>query len=774
MQPLIRPEDGEYLEFQETGIRYALRRRRTLIADQPGLGKGHPLTTRLATPTGFRAVGDLAAGDYVIGANGKPTRILKIHDRGILPVYRVTTNDGASVVVDGEHLWTIYDHAVEEFVTLETTEIAARLMNGETFDLPILTAPVEFMHKTVTMDPAFAGAHLTRPCLEGEFEIDALQYVDGSISQRMAFLGSVIRIFGWVRGDNIRVLLGHGDRSEDLVEAVVQITRSLGGLVFVERNSRRHKLEIYLPDDVWLPLCGYRSTARKVKKRWSKFRPGLPSRRITSILPSGKDQVRCLEVDAADSLYVTDEFIVTHNTVSALGLSNNLPEVRSMLIICLASHKEHWKRAVEKWDIHGLSVDIAEGDYFPDSECVIINYDILYRHYDAIRRGTWDILICDEAHNLQNEDARRTVNVFGSGPRKVSVIVPDIDENGNQRLTKDGKKKTKKEKRRFADIKAEREVYLTGTPIPNRVKNIWPLVRRCDPDGLGTNYRAFAYRYCGAYQDAMGLQDNGASNLPELRQLLRDRFMIRHLKADVLKDLPPKTRQIIPLSSAGLIKKVAAEKDAVKELLRQYEAKAGIHKDMDDASIAQLVMNAKPQMFEDYAKTVDGSAMNDTPLNKLAIARAELALEKVPMIVEHVTNLMEQGEKVIVFAYHRAVIEALRDRWSNSCALIYGGTPTKKRQAEADRFQEDENCNPFIGQYTAAGTGYTLTRSKIVVCAELTWLPHELSQAEDRAHRFGQTENVLVHHLVVMGSLDDALLGKIVEKQEIIDEALDG
>nr|WP_273033168.1 SNF2-related protein [Pseudaminobacter soli] len=739
-----------------------------MIADQPGLGKGHPLTQLLPTPTGFRPVGDLREGDHVFGSDGSPNRIIKIHERGVLPVYRVMTSDGASVVVDGDHLWTVYDYVAGDFVTIGTTEIAARLLKGDQFDLPVVGKPVEFLAKTYEIEPRLAGAHLMRPCIEGYPVIDPLAYVDGSPGQRIAFLSAIIRNHGRVRGDmNIRLFIKHHNEPvADLIEAIVQITRSLGGLALVKKLPWHNRVDIYLPDDLWLSLVGYRPNVTRIHRRWKHFVPGIPPRSITQILPCGQEFVRCIEVEAPDRLYLTDQFILTHNTVSGIGFCNNLPEVRSVLIICLASHKIHWARAVEKWDIHGLSVGIAEGDFFPDTECVVINYDILHRHYEAIRAGTWDVLICDEAHYLQNELARRTVNVMGSYGKEIKVTEEFRDA--------DNKYQREKKKRRFKEISAKRELYLTGTPIPNRVKNIWPLVRRCDPDGLGRNYRAFAYRYCGAYETAMGLDDNGATNLDELRKLMRDRFMVRHLKADVLKDLPPKTRQVIPLSSEGLVKKVAAEKSAVKALLAQYEAHLGIHKDMPDADIAELVMNARPQMFDDYAKTVDGSLDPDTPLNKLAIARAELALEKVPMIIEHVQSLMEQGEKVIVFAYHRAVIEALKKRWDNSAACIYGGTPTKHRQAEADRFQDDPDCNPFIGQYTAAGTGYTLTAARFVVCAELTWLPHELCQAEDRAHRFGQTDHVIAQHLVVQGSLDDSLLGKIVGKQEIIDQALDG
>lgn len=762
---LVAPDGLSYLDFQHNSILYALQRKKTLIADQPGLGKGHPLTTRIATPDGFKPIGGLRAGDQVLGSAGTPVDVLRIHERGMLPVYRVETNDGGSVVCDGEHLWTVYDEALEDWTTIDTIELAARCEH-ERLCIPLIANPAEFKAKAGCSDGFAEGVATAKADAYIDTLIaDPTRYEEASTSQRMAYLSGVLRAIGRVRGEDshFRILLKQPLETRPIADVLTSIVRSLGGMVKTHRNFHRWRLDIYLPDEVWRPLVGYNRPIDKIKRmnrRWKGFRAGVPPRYITSVRPAGRDMVRCLSVAAPDNLYTTEDYLVTHNTVSAIGASNNLPRVSSMLVICLASHKEHWKRAVELWDVHGLSVGIAEGAFLPDTECVVINYDILYRHYDALRAGTWDILICDEAHVLQNEFSRRTLNVFGGKVRDyIDATQPKL-----------GKMWFK-----FEPILAHREFYLTGTPIPNRVKNLWTLIKRIDPNGLGRSLEAFQNRYCGAYTDAFGkTNDNGASNLPELRKLLRDRFMVRHLKAEVLKDLPPKIRQIIPLDSKGLQKKVRAEKDAVAALLKAYEEQIGTHVDLDDIDLATLVMNAKPQMFDDYAKTVDDDIGRDTPLNKLAIARSELALEKVPMIIEYVQNLMEQGEKVIVFAYHRAVIDALKARWDNSCACIYGGTPVKRRQDEADRFQEDENCNPFIGQYTAAGTGYTLTRATHVVCSELTWLPHELSQAEDRAHRIGQKDTVNVHHLVVVGSMDDGMLGKLIAKQLIIDEALDG
>lgn len=763
--PLLEPEGLAYLDFQHESILFALQRRRTLIADEPGLGKGHPLSTRIATPYGYKPLGSLTLNDRVMGSSGEPIKILAIHERGMLPVYKVVFNDGSSTTCDGEHLWTVYDENLENWVQVDTLQLGARC-HSEKLCIPLHSNPIKFYAKEGCDESFSVGVQVAKDGLLPHEDREIDRFRTASVGQRMGFLSGVLRTIGRVRGEDshFRLLIKHPLVSFETADTLVDIVRSLGGMVKQCRNYRRYRLDIYLPDGIWYPLVGYNKPRKRINRRWKNFQPGVPPRYVVDVIPHGRDMVRCLSVDAPDNLYTVEQSILTHNTVSAIGTSNNISNVRSMLVICLASHKIHWQRAIEKWDMHGLSVGIAEGDFFPETECVVINYDIIHRHYDAIRAGTWDIMICDEAHYLANEHSRRSLNVFGGTAVKYEWVEDP----------KTGKPKRQKSERNFyKPILAEREFYLTGTPVPNRIKNLWALVKRIDPRGLGKNLETFQNRYCGAYVDAFGkVVDTGSSNLEELNTLLNERCMIRHLKSEVLKDLPPKVRQVIPLDSAGLQKKLAAEKSAVAELLRAYEEHVGSHIDLDAESLADLVLRASPRMFEDYAASVDDDIGRGTPLDKLAKARAELALEKVPMIVEYVSNLMEQGEKVIVFAYHRAVIEALRDRWHNSCALIYGGTPSHRRQAEADRFQDDPDCNPFIGQYTAAGTGYTLIAATHVVCAELTWLPHEMTQAEDRAHRIGQTDTVNVHHLVVVGSMDDGMLAKIVGKQEVIDQAL--
>ena len=128
-----------------------------------------------------------------------------------------------------------------------------------------------------------------------------------------------------------------------------------------------------------------------------------------------------------------------------------------------------------------------------------------------------------------------------------------------------------------------------------------------------------------------------------------------------------------------------------------------------------------------------------------------------------------------MFAHHHDVVHALRDELAAHLPAVLTGEITSMavRQAAVDRFQADPTCRVFLGSITAAGVGITLTASSHVVFAELDWVPGNISQAEDRAHRIGQENMVLIQHLVLEGSLDATMARRLVAKQVVIDAALD-
>jgi SWI/SNF-related matrix-associated actin-dependent regulator 1 of chromatin subfamily A len=378
-------------------------------------------------------------------------------------------------------------------------------------------------------------------------------------------------------------------------------------------------------------------------------------------------------------------------TIQAIGVCNaTKPE--TVLIVCPASLKLNWRNELQRWLVDERRIDIVNGggEVFPaHPDIVVINYDVLTKHADALHGRTWDIVILDEAHFCKNPKAKRT---------KAALA-----------------------------ISAERKLVLTGTPIPNRPVEIQAVAGYLAPSRFGHFFK-FAMRYCDAHQTRHGWDFLGASNLPELQEQLRSSIMVRRLKADVLDELPPKRRQVIVLDGADY-----------KEELRVQE-----------------LAEAESQTTSPRIK-----------FEELSRERHLMALAKVPAILDHLKGI---DHPVVIFAHHKDVIAALASELD--CVTLTGDHTTEERQAAVESFQRGD-VQYFIGSLGAAGVGITLTRASHVLFAELDWVPGNLSQAEDRCHRIGQHDSVLVQHLVVDESIDARQVELVVEKQGVLDASLD-
>jgi hypothetical protein len=237
----------------------------------------------------------------------------------------------------------------------------------------------------------------------------------------------------------------------------------------------------------------------------------------------------------------------------------------------------------------------------------------------------------------------------------------------------------------------------------------------------------------------------------------------------VLTDLPAKVRQVIALPSDDARDLLERERAIQEEAERRLEA-ARVALELAKASEDDEAYQAAVRLLR------DASAAAFTEISKI---RHETALAKVPSVLEHLENVGEDS-KCVVFAHHKDVVALLRDGLERlgttppcKVVVITGDTPLAERQAAVDAFQTDPEVRFIIGTIGAMGVGLTLTASSHVVFAELDWVPGNISQAEDRCHRIGQRDSVLVQHIVLDGSIDARLAKTIVEKQAVIDQALD-
>ena len=426
-------------------------------------------------------------------------------------------------------------------------------------------------------------------------------------------------------------------------------------------------------------------------------------------------------------------------TIQALGVVNNVPDILQVLVVCPASVKINWAREAGKWlvnqrDIYMLGSkkpwDIpVEGPVF-----VIINYDQLRNYSSGLKSRVWDLVILDEAHYIKNLGAKRTTEIIGSLP-----LATPVRRNGRVYS-----------KPIVKPIPSKRKLALTGTPITRNVQNLWPIVSWLNPEYWGKprdnrSYRAYMDRYTEPIESRMR---NGAEvivgyeskNLAELQQKLRSSVMIRRRKDDVLKDLPSKMRRTIILELLHNEEKavVAEETTLVNSIVGAY--------------LRDVAVN-----FEDMAEI-----------------RKSMSLVKAPRVADYLLEALEESSSIVYFGHHRDAIDLVAQKLKAKkvkVGIYTGATPEKKRQQIIDDFQSGK-ITIFLGSMEAAGTGITLTRASRVVFGELNWSAAVMAQAEDRTHRIGQKNSVLIEHIVLDGSIDVKLSRTIRSKIRTMEKGL--
>jgi SWI/SNF-related matrix-associated actin-dependent regulator of chromatin subfamily A-like protein 1 len=428
-------------------------------------------------------------------------------------------------------------------------------------------------------------------------------------------------------------------------------------------------------------------------------------------------------------------------TIESLGVVNKLGDAaKSVLVVGPATLTFNWKDEAEKWLMGDWKIFIPRSgaDEVPATSgriLVITNYEKVSGKrvtpfMKSIER-VWDVAIFDEAHALKTPTSMRSRAVLGE---------------------------------RGLLWRAHRSLFLTGTPIENFPKEIWPLAAALCPAKFG-DWDVFARRYCGLHQEERGdglvWVATGGTNLGELQQRLRSTFMVRRLKEDVMKELPPKRRQLVVLGDEEVDWSAHPEFKKWKEC---YE-KAW------EAALARVEAAKTSTEYKSAVRDLD--AVTGVAFTETSDLRHKTALVKLPMCLKYLDELLEStADNIVVFAHHNDVLEKLHEHFADNSVLLYGGTPMKDRGEVIRAFQAGEK-RIFLGSLKAAGVGINLYRACIAVFCEGDWVPATMTQAEDRLCRKGQTKMVHVIHLALNGTLDVNMSKKVIAKQNAIDKALD-
>ena len=351
---------------------------------------------------------------------------------------------------------------------------------------------------------------------------------------------------------------------------------------------------------------------------------------------------------------------------------------------------------------------IIEGKKWEDGTFVIINYDIIKNFHDEKKKAD-SILLKTKFDLVIIDEAHYIQNKQAQRTKLINDFVSNV----------------------------ERLWLLTGTPITSRPINYFNLLNLIECP-VAKNWMAYVKRYCNGFQFQAGRRKiwnvSGASNLEELRDRTAP-LVLRRLKENVL-DLPDKIITPVYLRLKS----------------KEYEALMG-------------------EYYDWYDKNGDSDSLT-LQFTKLTKVRQVIAEEKVPSTIEICENIVEQGKKVIVFTNFTKTLEMILEHFGKSAVRLDGQMSQKERQLSVDRFQNDESVMVFVGNIKAAGVGITLTAGEAVVMNDLSFLPSDHSQAEDRSYRYGQKNNVLVYYPIFDNTVEGIIYDILKKKKDIFETVM--
>ena len=396
---------------------------------------------------------------------------------------------------------------------------------------------------------------------------------------------------------------------------------------------------------------------------------------------------------------------------------------KKILVVCPSSAKINWEREI---NVFCNDTSIIDGKKWSEAKFTIINFDILKNFHTLIEgrrqltpeelllvkrdlaNANFDLAIIDEAHYLKNNDSIR------------GKIMVELTAKHN----------------------IPRVWLLTGTPVANRPMDFFNLLKIIKSP-IAENWKHFAVRYCDGKKFFKTLKNgqkkqiwitDGASNLDELASKTKN-IIIRRLKTEVL-DMPDKV--ITPMYHRLNTKEWVGYENLWGEYLQKRTSEG----------------------------KRNGSLQKD--LVELILLRQFIAAAAIPYTIEMVENAIDMGRKVIIFTSFTEELEILANHFGKLAVKHNGPMSTTQKQKSVDAFQKNSKVKVFIGNIKSAGVAITLTEATVVVFNSFSWVPGDNEQAEDRAFRIGQKNDVNVYYQLFDDTISIRMWNMLNNKKDVI------
>jgi superfamily II DNA or RNA helicase len=539
--------------------------------------------------------------------------------------------------------------------------------------------------------------------VSAEWEQESLKLTVADLQRLQAATGRFVKLpdAGWVELDSTAVQSAHEAMADMGVDGLAAVAQRVG----LEQVAHL--------DEAGLQRFTDSPQARLLRERVKAFK-GVPS---TALPDRVQAELRPYQKDGFDFLCHLTEIRLGGILADDMGLGKtiqtltwlawlkerNTKNAKPSLVICPASVLHNWRREANRFTPH-LKVLVLESGaarhnlrkQIPQHDLIVTNYALLRRDLEELQKFQFRAVILDEAQFIKNPGAQVTQSV--------------------------------------KQLKSEHRLALTGTPLENRLLDLWSIVDFIQPSYLG-NQEQFAETYEPHGENAEAAQRIARKRLSaKLRPLL-----LRRLKKHVAKDLPDRIEQRRDCQLGEDQRKLyLAELRRSREQVMKTVAEKGLNR----SKIHVLAALTRLRQICCHPKLVGSDALSG----------------KTETLFELLDSLIAEGQKVLLFSQFVQMLELLEQECHQRqipTQILTG--QTKDRQEVVNAFQGDPNPSVFLLSLRAAGTGLNLTTASYVVLYDPWWNPAVEAQAIDRSHRIGQTQTVNAYRLISPGTVEEKI-----------------
>lgn len=606
------------------------------------------------------------------------------------------------------------------------------------------------------------------------------EYLTASVSDRLALLQGLMDTDGGVESKGGKSCAAYFyTTSEELASGVVELVNSLGGVTRVTRkdvpkggNHRPISVYVNLPAEFNPFRLGRKASAYTPATKY------IPSRRIWGIEFSHREEATCIKVSAKDSLFVINNYVVTHNTYTSGASVRYLHEVMGeetlpLLIVCPNSTKRSWKKDLSKiWP--GIDIQVVSGTAAKKrkilgsgADVYIINWEGLKGFSKLAPYGSVALKRCPECGGEDAKVKPAQCHVHEKELNKIpfkAIIADEIHR------AKDGKSQTTRALRAIAQSSgAEIRFGLSGTPMGNNYDDLWSPLNFILPESYPSKTKYIDYYLDTSYDLWGGLNIVGIKKDKEDEFFLGlDPYMRRMPKELILSELPEKTYETRYVEMTA--KQAKAYKQMQEGMIAELEGGVTI------ATTPLVKMNRLLQLASAYGEVQQIESV-DPETGEMKIKEKVILNDTSCKLDAFMDDLPDfEGESVAVFSASKQIINLLSARMEKKKiphGLITGDQDIDERQFYMDKFQSGDI--KFILLTTGAGgTGITLTEGSTAVYLTRPFSMIESSQSEDRVHRIGSEKHDRVRYIdyVTEGTVDEDVIPALQEKDDRLESVL--